>query len=150
MSRDIKPGYLLKIRSWKNDADFYNTKEVDGLSWHEAFFLIKVAQLFQSQDSETTKDCFGNNDIDYLAASEVIDEIANNFRKQGFSLPKEWEQHYKEDEGFFNEEFYYDQIENLIGTWNCGECTEYFRVFDSFEVFWVPENAIKNVTYRFS
>jgi hypothetical protein len=59
---NLKPGYLLKITTWENDGDNYNTKELHGLSEMETNFVIDVCELFYSCNGWGAEDVFGNAD----------------------------------------------------------------------------------------
>ncbi len=43
----IKPGYMIQITSWENDADNYRTIVKDGLSVTVAKFFVEFAKLFE-------------------------------------------------------------------------------------------------------
>ena len=43
--KTLPKGIMLQITSWENDADYYNTKTLYGLSECEAKFWLAVAQL---------------------------------------------------------------------------------------------------------
>jgi len=45
----IKNGIMLSITSWENDADYYNTKTLYGLSEAEAKFWLALAKLCGSE-----------------------------------------------------------------------------------------------------
>jgi hypothetical protein len=179
MNKNVKSGYLLKIITWENDADNYNTKEIEGLSEHEVRFYTKIAQLFNScHDTADSDTRFGNADkYRYNAPKFPIngpypDRSAEKYRREDdMMLPvriKEIVDAHKKEFGsvpdFFDYEGYsakYDNVKfetdadfrelfndalyDIIGSWADGE---YWRVFESFEVFWIPEQ-IKNVTSEF-
>lgn len=149
MSESIKPGYLLKITTWENDADNYATIERAGLTESEAKFLIKVAENFKSANNPKERG-LGNHDIlDGVTLSEIIDAIADKHKASGGQVPPDWDKenpkHAEFLQGKWASDFYHDHIYELIGIWNEGEL---YRVFDDYEVFYVPE-PIKNVTDQF-
>ncbi len=151
--KEIQPGYLLKVTTWENDADNYRTIELDGLSESDVQFYIKVAELFKSAHSwprDKDQMAFGNEDVSD-APYEPIDEIAQAHRAAGYTVPEAWdvEKAKVEDAEWFEkygEDFYNEPLYDLIGIWNEGQM---YRVFESYEVFYVPENSIQNVTKKF-
>lgn len=145
--KNIKPGFLLKITTWENDADAYNTVELPGLGEDEVKFFIEVAKLFYSRHSHLEKG-FGNSERGMDEVGPSIDEIVAKFKAEGLTVPKDWDKEQYEDKVWlerYEEDFYSDYLYDLIGSWNDGY---YWRVFDDFQVFHVP-SALENVTHKF-
>ena len=140
---NIEAGYLVKITTWENDADNYNTIDISGLTKDQARLIVEIVSLFESDGRGSE---YGNAEIeDSEGLFEEIDKIISSFSGTGGVLPAglddpdpEWVK-----ENYLNRYDYL--IYNLIGTWNNGE---YYRVLDSIEVFYVPE-PINNVTEVF-
>jgi len=160
---DILPGYLVKIKSWENDLGNYNTTEFSGLTESAARVLISIAKLFYSENDgsfingkwkKLRENAFGNSDIDRTrdALTQAITQIVDSARRLNYDIPKEWDFMNPDYADFVNDirnslsDFYQKSIYDLIGIWCEGEL---YRVFDSFEVYLVPESSIKNVTADF-
>lgn len=159
----IKPGYLLKITTWENDADNYNTKEIAGLKKSEAVFLIKVCELFKSCNSKDKG--YGNADVWYSGyinhptypsrtdegMVEDIMSLSDKHRvENGGEIPKDWNWREYKANGHKIEDVCRDYYSDLLydiglGTWGEGE---YRRVFESYKIFYVP-GEIEDVTEEF-
>jgi hypothetical protein len=143
----IRPGYLLKITTWENDADNYATKDLDGLTADEVRFYIMIAKCFYS-GSNNGRQTLGNTDVwsSYRNSSRsvdhnvYIDQKIQEWREAGNSVPEDW---VRPDNG--DDYFYVELLCELIDTWGEGEM---WRVFDSFEVYHVP-HEIQEVTSEF-
>lgn len=154
----IMPGYLLKITTWENDADNYNTKEIAGLSRSEAIFLIKVCQLFKSCNQGGKYDIWwpGQEPSTYQRKTDegMVEDImtfCDTYRVQEWGLiPEGWNWRQFETNGVKIEDVARDYYNELLydlglGSWADGE---YRRVFESFKVLRVPE-VIQDVTDEF-
>lgn len=58
----IKSGYMVRITSWENDGDHYNTKTFDGLDTIQTRNLIAFCKFLQKVDYHK---CYGVSDIDF-------------------------------------------------------------------------------------
>lgn len=56
MSRNIKPGYQVHVRSWENDGDNYKTEILTGLSEEEAKLYVLLAKAFSSRYTKRPDD----------------------------------------------------------------------------------------------
>lgn len=146
--KDIKPGYMIKITTWENDGDNYNTVSKEGLTADEARFYWEVAHLFTSKNYRQEEAVtYGNADVGTVReeVNDSIGLIAQRFREKGLGIPKDWDIEAYEDKEWlekYGDDFYSDSLYDIVGIWCEGE---YYRVFESAEVFLIPE-AIKNVT----
>ena len=144
MKKDMKPGYLLKITTWENDADNYNTVEYSGLTVDQVSFYIEIVNLFTSCNSNDRG--FGNEYVkdgtEFI--DKAIDKIVTKYKESGMLIPEYWDKLHITDYEYGSK--YSAAIYNMIGIWNEGE---YYRVFDSFEVFYIP-GGIQNVTEQFN
>jgi hypothetical protein len=146
----IKPGYLLKIKTYENDADSPRTTEHSGLSESDCRFMIKVAQLFKSKNRDEAG--YGNSDVRAVAEHlpDVLEAIVLLHKAAGFTVPKTfdtelWADEASEGHDSYREDYTTEVLYDLIGTWCDGE---YWRYLDGYEVFFVPE-PIQNVTEHF-
>jgi hypothetical protein len=147
MPMTIKPGFLLKITTWENDGDNYNTLDLAGLSEDHVSFFLRVANLFQSYNRHGDGK-FGNNEVNDDATGTAIDAIVAEFKANNREVPIDWDKELYPDKEWLAEYcdgFYNDHIYELIGIWCEGER---YRVFDSFKVFHVPA-ALEDVTHKF-
>ena len=147
---DMKPGYLLKITTWENDADNYNTVDFDGLDVNQTNMLIDIAELFESRHSQQgfgNSDCSGAN-RDLLFSK--IDAIIEEYRSKGTVIPEQWDKQNPDFADYmagpYADDFYSDPIYDMIGIWREGEL---YRVFDDYQVFLVPDQAPQDVTDSF-
>ena len=139
MSMNIKPGYLLKVTTWENDGDNYNTVDMDGLTAEQVRFYLHVCKKFgYDNDSETS----GNKGVHGEAFHVGMMEHIAAYEGE---VPADW-QFVGDDDTDLDDEYFYQDLLCDIGI----QSTEYgyWRVFEDGEVFLVPE-AIKNVTSQF-
>jgi len=135
MPMNIKPGYLLKVTTWENDGDNYNTVDIDGLTEEQVRFYIHVCKKF-SIDVDAS---FGNEDVEIETLHNgMIEHIA---AYKGV-VPTKWK--FENDDDVDN--YFFCDLLGDIGI----SSTEYgfWRVFESADVFLVP-TAIQNVTSQF-
>ena len=71
----VKQGYLLKITTWENDADNYNSATLDGLTEKQVEFYVAVAKMHYSINRH--QGCFGNM---YEPSEEEEEEYTNAMR----------------------------------------------------------------------
>lgn len=137
--------YSLKIITWENDADNYNTHELRTEDREYVKMIIEIASLFRSEYSSNASGLFGNSRVSgYNEESKVDKAVAAIIQKyQNANVDvKDW--YIKEDGWHFD---FYDLLVNEAGinTWNDGE---YWRVFESFKVEILPSD-IRDVTEEF-
>lgn len=138
MSTNIKPGFLLKVTTWENDGDNYNTVDLDGLTETEVRFYLHLCKKFDSYAVDT----FGNEDIH---GEQFYIGMMEHIKAYDGEVPVKWQFKPDEDTDLDDEYFYQDRLGD-IGI----QSTEhgFWRVFEDGEVFLVPEE-IKNVTKQF-
>lgn len=49
MKTIIPAGYRITCKSWENDGDNYNTKTVEGLTYHQTQFYVDLLKLLSSK-----------------------------------------------------------------------------------------------------
>lgn len=146
---EYKPGYLLKITTWENDYDNIRVTEYSGLNKSHVLFLIRVAQLFNSNGRRGDNSGYGNETIT-KELSDMINRDIDSIAMEYNDIPEDWSKSaYKlqNPEEEIDDDFYGDCIYDMIGIWCEGER---WRVFDEFEVFLIPDVNIKNVTESFT
>lgn len=81
----IPAGYRMSITSWENDADYYKTKILEGLSEDEVRFYAALLPLFKSGSNDAK--CFGNlneysrrNESRLEEAQEAVNKVIEKFR----------------------------------------------------------------------
>lgn len=137
--------YVLKVKSWENDADNYRTEEVRSEDHDHIELLVRVAHLFFSESDDPKG--FGNSesvayDADQCPVNDAIDKIIEDMKAAGKTIHEDW---VRPEEFQDRTDFYSDHIHDLIGAWNEGE---YYRVFESFKVEWI-QNPV-DVTGEFT
>lgn len=123
-------GIYISVTSWENDADNYKTEVVGPVPKEDVSKTLSVVKLFRSRNSRHDGENLGNSEIPYYDESDEhpikskINEI--ELIEQSLTEP-------------------FDIIDDLIGSWADGE---YYRVYESHEVFEVKEPVI-NITKEF-
>ncbi|QAY02134.1 hypothetical protein VspSw1_61 [Vibrio phage VspSw_1] len=120
----LKAGYTLKIVSWENDADFYNTKtyHVEDENW--AIILKHICEnLLCSRYSSSSDYGVGNTN---LSSSDSANRVAEYFKTYG--IPE----HVPEDELL---EWLHDLSYDLVGSSYESDC---IRVCESCKVLYTP------------
>ncbi|USV40921.1 hypothetical protein [Xanthomonas phage BUDD] len=101
MSRNIKPGYQVHVRSWENDGDNYKTEILTGLSEDEAKFYVLLAKAFESRYKKRSDDLpytiTGNDE------NETV-ELANLWRYAAEKYPAVAAKLWGEEDEFPTEE----------------------------------------------
>ncbi len=143
---NIQPGYQLHITSWENDADNYKTKIIQGLTKEDVQFYLHFLRHFYSQYSRH-KDMigpgFGNMERRKCPEAESI-AITTAFEAFPPSSPELLDSVKQSIEFWKNDpEDSCDWVLELLGYWY-----DKYRVFDSFEVYYIPAE-IQNVTDKF-
>jgi len=171
--KDLSPGYLLKITTWENDADNYNTVETAGIqTTDEINFYIAIATLFESchgtHRGSAEERRYGNSECGgetydpkkrYQRTGDAtlvedIKRVVDEYLSKGYRVPDEWNYHTWDKSRLTGNETWdvdynwYSDILYDFGITRWGE-GEYWRVFESFEVFFVP-SEIQNVTTKFT
>ena len=70
----IKPGYMIQITSWENDADAYRTIVKDGLSVTVAKFFIEFAELFKKSHHSggLAANAYNSNDVKWPELTAAV------------------------------------------------------------------------------
>ena len=149
---NIPAGYQLQITSWENDADCYKTQVFSGLTKEDCKFLIELGKLFRS-DYRVKKGekAFGGGSGRDVTMEEVMDAYDAVIQKhQDKITPSLLEQFKVDRDEEYAEDGYNENITELVGYPEEDYYSEiqYFRVFDSYEVFYHP-GPVQNVTSEF-
>jgi hypothetical protein len=119
----IKEGFMVRITSWENDGDYYNTKTFDGLDTTQTRNLVAFCKFLQKVDRIK---CHDVQNIDFSKF-----EYFNCY--YGFSG---WD--FEATQDYFEELAY-----EILG------CTEYgMRVLEQFDVHFI-EKDIPDLTTVF-
>lgn len=148
---NIKKGYQLHITTWENDGDNYKTKVIDGLNKEDTQFYIQLAHLFKSRNNNSFK-CFGNGGITECGDkyhNSRMEDVVQAIHKVVADNPnssKEITDHYISED--FDEVYEY-LVEELLSYTESYYDEQYFcRVFESFKVYYFPED-VNEVTEEF-
>lgn len=128
----IKKGYQLRVTSWENDADNYNTVSLDGLSKEDVEFYLNFIKVFRELDLENRCD------------EPITDEEAASFREKisdlyNGNIPEKFKEWLGSD-GYAIVELSSDVLS--------GSTDFTTRVYDSHEVYFFPED-VNEVTDQF-
>ena len=85
----IKKGYTIKVTSWENDADNYNTREITVDTKEEAEMYYNMMQLFKSKNNKPEGVIKLGNVFEHGDFSENQQELILEFIEQNPSLLKE-------------------------------------------------------------
>ena len=145
----IPSGYQLHINSWENDGDNCKTEIISGLTKEDVKFYLHFLSHFYSQSSTNENKIgrgFGNMNMGESRENEERTAIESALKNCPPSSPDLIEQ-VKDSIDGWNEDPYevYDWVRETIGYW---DNDERYRVFDSFEVYYIPED-IPSVKYKF-
>lgn len=135
----IPAGYKVIVTSWENDADYYRTEYLQGLSQEELNIVLELIELFR--DSKNP-DYIGNvSNMTYDNSPEKVTNILNNFYKKhkNSELFKYVDSEYTIE----NEEDYSEIVFELLYELGLSGNSEYFltRVVDSITVYYFETNV---------
>ncbi len=140
-----KAGYLIKVTSWENDADNYNTKEMQVETEDDAKALVKFCWLFTSKNNRTDRG-IGNFYEPGLSQISEINSAFYDFHQEHpgfkgtfFDEPLNLDGIEDEDEQIDALRDYYIDIAYDLGL-SCGEY--YTRVCDKVEVLYFSQDVL--------
>lgn len=106
----IQQGYMLRVTSWENDGDCYNTKEIQGLTETQARWLVRFCEQLAKQDQIPAHDVdfeswplgtfpgFGGleeQQLDQELAEEIAYELVGTGYENGLlRVCESWTVHY--------------------------------------------------------
>lgn len=125
---NIPAGYTLTISSWENDADNYADKTLHGLSEADVRFYINLLNRFRSHNSGG----LGNEDYEPEQETAAIEAAFNESPPDSLDLLDEVKvslSEYRDDPQF---------MENILETWGHEWGSTKWRVFERFQVNYVP------------
>lgn len=145
-----KKGILLKITTWENDGDHYQTQEHQGLTNDQAAFMIKIANLFTSANNPHSPG-FGNcdiSDIDVQKLESALEKIILEFKdlsNENFDFKQVLEDilNDKTLRETDNEEYLYELVTVLkenITNYPTEYSYDFLRVVQSIEAFEIKED----------
>lgn len=134
-----KKGYLVRVVSWENDGDNYNTKEVSGLTKEEAESTVAFAKLFTSKHDIDNPGIGNIYDPSDSAAKVVFDILRNHYDTYGDpDIAKDLQE--------FDEEDWPDLIPSWLmeKAYDLGLTGEesFTRACEKIEVFYIAEDVV--------
>lgn len=143
----IKKGFRVTVTSWENDADNYNSGELQGLSHPEAAFIVDFVKLFSSQNDHTNRGIGNMYCPDSGEMAEAEARVMAVVQKHRATIEGSETFKYFLYEGEFNEDGWRDYAYDL--TLSGGEF--YTRVMDSFTVEFIAQDIVlEDVTQEFA
>ena len=137
----IKPGYMIQITSWENDADAYRTIVKDGLSVTVAKFFIEFAELFKKpqHDGGLAANAYNSNDVKWPELTAAVRAL---FAKYPGVDKELWGDNDGDDDDddidFMNDDDAADTIYELA--YDLFGSSEYqFRVFSGYVAYYIPQ-----------
>lgn len=128
---NIPAGYTLIAASWENDADNCKDETLYGLSEADVRFYLNLLNRFRSH----TFGGLGNEDYEPEQETAAIEAAFNESPPDSPELLEDLKvtlSEYRDDPQF---------MENILGTWGHEWGGRKWRVFDSFQVNYVPEEC---------
>lgn len=116
----IKAGYELKVTSWENDGDCYNTKSIQGLTKEGCLRLVMFCE-------EVSQSRWESNSA--LVENALKNETVKTLLTKHFSEDYDFKEEYLED---YTSELLYELIGNSYES-------DYPRVLESYEVYFHKE-----------
>ena len=145
---NIPAGYWLRIMTWENDGDNYQTQDIYGLTDSDVLFYIDLASKFTSRNDNDNPG-LGNS---FVPIQSIIKAVKDSLKKfPGISEDHKdfWKSSFSnQDEDECLLEHLYEFILGFPGEGYYSENPNFCRVFDRVEVFRIP-NEIEDVTKRF-
>jgi hypothetical protein len=132
----IKAGIMLEVTSWENDGDFYQTKQLSGLTDSEAIMLIEFLNLFSREGK------FGNNGVDEVSRDEFIKSVEIIIAHHYDTFISFFE--HDLDSSINDDEYFIELIHEVLCDKILGYSEEYndvpyfFRKCESIKVYNVP------------
>jgi hypothetical protein len=151
--KNIPAGYQLHVTSWENDADNYQSKIVSGLTEEDVKFYLHFLRHFYSDwctgkigpgfGNKETRECPEAEKIAVESAYEYCKPTSKKLLEKVEELIETWKTNpTTESSDFF-------LIEETIDYWGWDWGATAYRVFDSFQVYYIPKQLI-DVTKEFS
>lgn len=145
----IPAGYAITVLSWENDADYYATKTISGLTEKQAHIVADFAQLFRSSYRFNTKrgtTSFDNlyepseGDLEelYAATDAIIGD--DPFFKVVYGWDN-YERPTKEDMSYMSDAVY--ELMSSLGLSGQQE-NQFSRVAETITVHYYPEDVYAN------
>lgn len=167
---NIPAGYQVHLKSWENDADYYKTEIISGLTKEEVSFYIELAKKFYSQNGWPDKKGLGNGATDDLDLIWAVRQALTNHPNISPELLELYSV-FEVCDGVYNildidfDDFEdWNVIEEIAASISCDlineeilghpECEVYqdmhnfCRAFDSYKIFFF-ETEVKEVSSEF-
>lgn len=139
---NIPKGYQLHVTTWENDADHYKTQVLSGLTKEDVHFYVNLAKRFKSKYSGDSGPCLGNSGN----TDEDLEQAIKNSLLEAPPSDEVREHVKKVLEGEDYADFLADKI--LGYTDGYDDEHNFCRVFESFKVYYFPEDVLE-VTEEF-
>jgi hypothetical protein len=139
MNQTIPAGYMLIVHSWENDMDNPGSKLLTGLSREDVKFYLHFLKQFHSQYSPySIGPGFGNENIEPGKGNLGMLALSTAYHTHPPSSPKLLtEVTFSLNNWAENPDESLVWVDDTIGTWLDGEA---YRVFESAEVYYVPQD----------
>jgi hypothetical protein len=133
----IQAGYLLQVTSWENDADFYNTKSLDGLTKSQVQWRIAFLNALKEDDS------FDDESVPYVdIAAKITNELGIECVIWNDNVP-DYPNGLEDEDA--QREYYCGLAYDMLGAteYGCGR-----RIVDSYSVYCIPDK-LEDITSEF-
>lgn len=144
----IKKGFRVTVKTWENDADNYNSGELQGLSRPEAAFLVDFVKLFSSQNNHKNRgigNMYEPSSKEIAEAQVRVKEVVERHRA-AVEGNADMKQYFFNDDGEVHKYGWHEYAYELSLTG--GEF--WTRVMDSFTVEFIPADVVlEDVTKEF-
>ena len=126
---DYPAGYQIRVETWENDGDDYETNIISGLTYDDVKFYKELVMCFTSCNNPRTGGGMGNEDQSKQTLSELLNEVLEDHPKISDALREVIEKSMDDIYGFFY------KFLNWPVQYEYGFC----RVVEDFKVFHLDE-----------
>jgi len=155
MYENVPKGYQLQIHTWENDGDSWTTQTLSGLTKVDVLFYLHILKPFQKDGT------LGNSFVPVYDLVDIVNKTLQEFLPNRPNMSQDildrWGDAIQLDDRNGSPYIYELLCEELLGYPNdqyYNDEPNFCRVFDRFEVFYIPvfyiPEVLLNVTEEFA
>lgn len=99
--------YELKVTTWENDGDHYQTNSVIVTSQEDHDFYVQLINMFRSCNARNNPG-LGNEEISEETLQEVVEELMEEHPNMSLALKNEWIKSFEEEEAI-------EKLQGILG-----------------------------------
>lgn len=134
-------GYLIRVTSWENDADNYNTKEIEVSTEQEARTVAALCDLLRSRyrvSWDTYSNMYEPNDTDSAKFATAVAQIPG-IKEFVQSVFPDIEELQEDPECGFG---YMDAVMDILYDLGLAGGEFYTRVCETVEIYYIPADVL--------